>query len=138
MAIVLTKQSKKSVLDFIVEKSLSCYVMLFQNDLTPDDDTEFADFVEADYDGYDQIDFTASDRADIDEDDRGSRFLDDVTFTRTAGPTDNTIYGWALVYQGADDEMVQLFCERFPAPLLMVTPGDEIKFNLAILDELGT
>lgn len=139
MAIVFPDFARKDLLDFIVKNSDNCYVTLFKNDVTPDQTTVFEDLDDADFSGFAFFPFYDSDAAVIDGDGRGRIANATVTFTRGVGATTNTIYGWALIWiHGPGIIHPVLFVERFPAPILMASPGDEISFSLTVLDELGT
>lgn len=99
---------------------------LFQNNVTPDDDTEMTDLAECDFEGYAAV---VIDNGTVDAaPDTGGRAVcawDMVTFTRSAGATDNTVYGYGV--RDATGDL--LWAERFTAAVLMEEDAEPIEFE---------
>lgn len=104
------------------------HVRLYKNDLTPDPDTVVGDFDEADYDGYDDQDWTIT---PVTTDGVGRAVLQG-TLKEFNGPPDEVaqdIYGW-YVTNGLSNAV--MMCSRFAsAPKSMASPDDVIKIDLA-------
>ncbi len=96
------------------------HVRLFQNDYTPVEDSELADFDEADFTGYDQVSIAQGswDAAVIVADVAEVEYGAPPTYTCTGGAP-QTVYGWYIVSDGAN---VVLLAQRFDDPREMV-PG---------------
>jgi hypothetical protein len=72
------------------------YCRLFQNDITPDEDSELGDFVEADFDGYAQIIMNLWQGVALDGTDRAFTYHGTTSFLQTGTGTTNDIYGFYL------------------------------------------
>lgn len=105
-------------------------VMLFQNDFTPDENTTFAEFTAATFDGYANSSAITWGSAGSDQNGDGQIVGDTKTFTKAAGTTDNIIYG-AVILNAAADDWLRAF--RFTTPVSMNTEGQ----NLDVIPRLG-
>jgi len=113
---------------------LDLTLMLFENDLVPDDVTVFADLTPATFDGYAAI--VLNDTGDcsgfvqgpaIGSDLEWRIFIDQQQFTMSGVTTPGSVYGAALVDATAE---TILGIVRFPdAPLVMDETGDVIKVS---------
>jgi len=105
-------------------------MLLFVNDVTPDEDTVEADLVEADFAGYARI-TPAWDTIIPDAFGRATSLDALHTFTCTGGGVTNSIYG---IYFYDDTASLLQFVYRFPAPISMALAGDTIPFRGKLLD----
>lgn len=101
----------------------ACQLHLFQNDYTPDDDTDVGDLTEADFDDYASQD--CNDWSSPITDIAGKAFtIEQVHQWVLSSPpsTGNTIYGY--YFTRADGTLV--FAERFTSSAPMTSSGDQI------------
>lgn len=103
-------------------------IKLFQNDVEPTPDMVFADFTEADYTGYADIDVVAVPVAWDEANGDAALSFEGCHFQPTGSATTNTIYGYYMItglaaFGGADSV---LKAERFPAPIPMLGTMDAI------------
>jgi len=103
------------------------FVLLYENNLTPDQDTVFTDFVEATYDGYaaQPVNFGSASIVGHKGTIVGSAPLSFVVAT-TGSP--DTIYGY-LVADANTGEVV--YAEKFASPQVMENAGDTINITLS-------
>jgi len=129
MAVVMPYEGRKRYLEGVVSSIATFELRLFKNNITPDVDTEFADFTQADFSGYNAQNLTLGALVrDGDDNARQTALL--VQFAHSGGGTDNDIYGWYLIPNGGS---VVLFSERFSdAPRAMDSLGDEINITPAL------
>lgn len=107
---------------------LEWYFGLFQNDLTPDEDTELADVVEATFPGY--ANFLGT-WAGVTFDGLG-RAIDTaapITWSCDGGGAPQSIYGFFVFFAASQ----LMFIQRFAAPRSMTLAGDEITIVPTIL-----
>lgn len=108
---------------------------LYKNNVTPDDETVFADLVEADFDGYSRIDLdnwgaAFENAAGIAESDEQLR-----VFSCTGSTTANDIYGYFLMAPGS----TYLGAQRNPAgPTTIDTAGQTYPVQPVVTLENGT
>jgi len=128
MAVIITKEALMNQAYHVQEDEADYTLRLYKNDLTPDVDTEFGDLTEADFNGYSE-DFPLIDSIAWDAiDECAVATFNEKTWTKGAGGTSNTIYGWFMVEPnhdgGGGKKLVMV--RRFPSPLLMDTTGSLI------------
>jgi hypothetical protein len=138
MAVVFPDVGKEVALAVLFDAGRNPKIKLFKNNLNPVVATVLTDLTEADFSGYADIDLSAASAAAIDGTDRGFRELDANTFTHNGGATTNSVYGWYVVLDDPSPAAELFMIERFSAPQLMGSVGDQIVFDLTIFDELGT
>lgn len=131
MAVIITKECLMNQAYRIQEDEIEFYLRLFKNDVTPDIDTEIGDLTEADFQGYAEVEGSiASVTWDALEECSIAAF-DAHTWTKGAGGTSNTIYGWYVVEanrDGGSGKKLFLIC-RFGAPVLMESTGSIISIE---------
>lgn len=137
MAVVFPDTGKKTALQILLDSGNNPTMHLFQNNHTPAVGDALADYTEGDFSGYATVDISDASAADIDGSDHGFRERLAITFTRAAGATSNTIYGWYLTIDNPGVGAELFMAEKFSAPQLMATAGDQIKFDFTLFDELG-
>lgn len=106
----------------------SIEVCLYTNDITPDEDSELADFTEATYDGYSRISwppgtpFTdGAGKASI------APVIANFTGPETGGPVN--VYGFYVVYQWSGEQI--LMAGRLAgAPVTLTDVDDTVALNL--------
>lgn len=103
----------------------SCY--LFQNNMTPDQDTVLADLTNATFSGYIQATTNFGSATIVGHKGKivGTAPL---TFTHNGGGTSNTIYGYYVKITATSD---LLYVERFSSSQVMANNGDQIGITLA-------
>lgn len=103
----------------------SCY--LFQNNMTPDQNTVLADLTQATFSGYaaSVCNFGAATIVSHKGKIVGTAPL---TFTHNGGGTANTIYGYYVKITTTSD---LIYVERFSASQLMTNNGDQIGITLS-------
>jgi len=97
-------------------------VRLFQNDITPGPASVFADFDEADFDGYAMVEVEMN-APDYDTDGNPIIVVPSAVFNCNGATTPNTIYGYYMV-GGVSGEVI--LAERFTLPQPVVASGDTI------------
>lgn len=138
MAVFFVNEGRNNLLNVITSESeVNARIVLFVSGPTIDNATAFADLSIADFSGYADLVWTGAANASIDGSGRGSR-QKTFTFTHDGGGTDNTIGGWALVVDDPSGNPKLILAENFAAPLVMADAGNQITFDLTLLDELGT
>jgi len=120
---------KRPVLDMLVSGDSFALVVLrlYKNNVTPDEDSVFADFDEANFSGYAE-EVPAFGAASIVG--HKGKIVDGAAreFIHNGGATANTIYGYYVV----DDATSKvLWAERFSAPQAVANNGDKITITLA-------
>lgn len=102
--------------------TLHCY----KNDYTPVPDSAAGNFTEANFNGY-ASESLAGDWGIATEAADGKWYIEaaPVTFTKTAGGPDNTIYGWWIEAGG-----IVAMAERLGTPIVITT--DALPFRLTI------
>jgi len=102
--------------------TLHCY----KNDYTPIPDSAGGNFTEANFNGYASESLVGNWGA-VTEAADGKWYIEatPVTFTKTAGGVDNTIYGWWI-----DDGTNVVMAERLATPIVITT--DALPFRLTI------
>jgi len=102
------------------------YVLLFENNITPDQDTVFGDFVEATYIGYAAQPQNFGAAAIVAH--KGTIVgTAPLSFVVTTTGSPDTIYGY-LVADANTGEVV--YAERFASPQVMENAGDTINITL--------
>jgi len=129
MAVIMPYEGRDYYLTTLITAVATFELRLFKNNITPDIDTEYADFTECDFSGYSSINLTLGGVArDGDDNARSTALL--AQFAHNGGGTANDVYGWYLIPNGGT---VVFFAERFSdAPRVMDTLGDEINITPAL------
>lgn len=91
-------------------------IKLFQNDYTPVNTSVAGDFTVATFDGYSNQTLSGFSAAALNVDNKAQTVGDLVTWTKTAGATSNTIYGYYVVTGGG----ALVYAERNPAGGVLV------------------
>jgi len=136
MAIVLPNAAEVIALRAIINDE-ELDVRIFQNDITPDDDTVLADFTEADFIGYAPAMLISEDFSTTPGtagNPAVSLYNFVVSFTSTASQASQNCYGYYVVGRTSGDLR---WCERFTdAPYNIVNNNDS--FGLTPRIELNT
>lgn len=125
MAVVYVFEGKERTLEVILSTLGNWSLRLFQNNVTPDNDTVLAALDVADFSGYSDFSVTWG---GVVEDANGNAAATALVaeFIHSGGATANDIYGWYLVMQVGGTEKLT-YCERFSdAPRVMEFVDDEI------------
>lgn len=123
MALVVTNLGEVLMLGTLVTELFGTLTLrLFQNDITPDAETETADFDEADFPGYASIDL--DDWSSAVEIPSGEAETVEQTriFTATGSSPANDVYG----YYVTNGSGVTVWAERFAAMQVVNGSGDEV------------
>lgn len=124
MAVIVPSEGRKRLLE-VIKTNSTHRCALFKNNLTPDVDSELADFTIADFSGFGEVNITWG-AVTVNDDDNGEMTGGLVQFVHDGGATSNDIYGY-LVYDIAGGANKVIFCERFSdAPRSMAVEDDEI------------
>lgn len=123
--IIFCEQGWLAAMTNVVAGGVLYRIHLYQNNYIPTIFSTVADFTEADFSGYGTsivltwgVPFiNGSNQAEID--------ALAVTWTRSGGPTSNTVYGIYVT----DNAGNLAYAERFPAPINMVSIGDAITYT---------
>lgn len=91
------------------------YYNLYQNDFTPDQDTEIGDLVVADFDGYAGPTASSGWATPVTASGHAKTAANILSWTHSGGATDNVIYG----YYETDQFGNMLAVERFATPITM-------------------
>lgn len=138
---LLPRESMGLILDLVMSRicsdeptQIDLTLMLFKNDLIPDELTAFADLDPADYSGYAPV--VLNDTGDCTgfvqgpaqgSDDQWRLIIDQQEFPMTGATVPNQVYGAALV-DASGSRLAAIV--RFPdAPLVMDEGGDSIKVS---------
>jgi hypothetical protein len=121
---VFCEDGWKQVLNDLVAASDLARIRLFQNNHVPLLTDTAANYTEATFTGYGGFQSLAWGSAFINGSTQGEIDATEVTWTRTAGATSNTIYG--VYITDAADALV--YAERFDAPLSITATGDAVKY----------
>lgn len=100
-------------------------VMLFQNAIVPDKDTELADLDVATFSGYAVSAAVVWGTPYLDANGVATVQAGSVQFTQSAITVTNTVYGWALVGDPAGTPYL-ICAERFDSPIAMLEVSDGI------------
>lgn len=119
MALKVPNVGELELLDEILRED-DFELHLYKNDYTPVDDSELADFTEADFEGYASEALTNWVAAVTDANGRAFTHADSLTFTKGTGGVSNTVYGYYVV-NASNSELV--WAERFLAGIVMDTDG---------------
>lgn len=125
MPIVAPNEGLPALLDYILRDDVDGVadweLILFVNDITPDQDTEYADLTEATFTGYSSVTVTRGDwtAAVIDSDVAVSTWGAAATTWTNTG-SEQTVYGYAMVT--ATSPVIRLI-ERFASPVVLATNG---------------
>ncbi len=125
MALKVPDPSERALLDALTGSTLltGCHVRLYKNNYTPVDATVVGDLTAADFQGYSQANL-ASPAAATTVSNKAVTSWDQVTYTKGAGGTGNSIYGYYVV----DSAGNLLWAERDPAaPVDMSVDGNQYK-----------
>jgi hypothetical protein len=126
VAIIVPNESEILQLDTLRSNLLDAGLLrLYQNDYTPDEDSTFEDFTEADYDGYDGSETPTWSSAATDGTGRAFTQSEIIQYGHDGGSPTNTIYGY--FFTDISDNL--LFAERFAVPQEM---EDSHPFNLQV------
>lgn len=123
--IVLPNEGLADQLAYIVKATISgvdpWQIMLFQNDITPDQDTVYADLTEATFDGYSRYTLTRSEwQSPTIVADKAVSTYGTVPLVWIAASAGETIYGYALVTQTSP---VIRAIQRFGSPPTLAVDG---------------
>lgn len=102
----------------------SLSVMLYKNNLAPDQDTVLADLEECDFGGYARVTALAFGTPHNGPTGAAETVGAEASFVATSGTTPNTVYGWGLVKEGTPDVLIA--AEAFADPVNIVKTGDGI------------
>lgn len=125
MPIVAPNEGLPALLDYILKDNVDGVadweLILFVNDITPDQDTEYADLTEATFTGYSSVTVTRGDwtAAEIADDVAVSTWGTSATTWTNTG-SEQTVYGYAMVT--ATSPVIRLI-ERFASPVVLATNG---------------
>lgn len=123
---MIPKEGRIAALDRITGQPGATQLLtlhLFSNNLTVDDDTELADFVESAYNGYAEVDDCDFPDAAIDGDGFGATTSRDITFTKSAGGTGETVYGWYFTFEDSGSVTRLYLTSRFASPFDFTVDG---------------
>lgn len=125
MPVVAPNEGLPALLDYMLKDDVSGVgpweLILWTNDITPDQDTEYGDLTEATFTGYSSVTVTREDwtAAVIDSDVAVSTWGETPTTWTNTG-SEQTVYGYAMVT--ATSPVIRLI-ERFASPVVMGTNG---------------
>ncbi len=132
MSLIVPDEGEVAMLDMLVngDGMAGLHLRLYQNNLTPDQDTVLADFTEATFSGYAEDSPSFGAAATVSH---KGKIVDTAArdFTHSSGGTSNTVYGYYLV--NAPDTKV-LWAERFSSPQVVAVNGDKITITLALTE----
>lgn len=133
MPLIVPDEGEVAMLDMLVngDSFANVRLRLYQNNLTPDQDTVYGDFAVATFSGYGEE--TPSFGAASIVSHKG-KIVDSAerTFVHNGGGTSNTIYGYYVV--DSVNNLV-LWAERFATPQSMSNNGDLIGITLAFTED---
>lgn len=122
---VFSEQGWLDVFDTVTGANLLYRIHLYKNNHVPAFTDTILDFTEADFSGYGSSILLAWGAAVINSGVQALIATPPVSWTRSSGPTSNTVYG-VYVTNVAGDLM---YAERFPAPISMTSNGDTISYE---------
>lgn len=127
MANVIVQQGDTRILDAIVaDGTVLATLKLFQNNHTPAPTDTEANYTEATFSGYADIDISAQwGAAFVNGNGQGEIDCPPFTFAFGGGAVTNNVYG-AYVVDGAG---ALIYAERFAAPVFMSAAPDEIIYT---------
>lgn len=132
MAVVYPYESRNQDLLELIGAYSGFQLCLFQNNITPDVDSVFADFTECDFSGYLYAGLTLGPIL-RDANDNAKTTALGIAFTHNGGGTANDVYGWFLVTDYGTSPKVR-HCDRFAdAPRIMSSSGDQIVITCALI-----
>lgn len=134
MSAIFPKQGRQLVINMLLRNGTNAKARLFKNNFAPDADTVFADFVEADFDGYAAVNLTGAD-ATINGTDQGETENDGITFTRASTGAAQTVYGWYVEVLDPSAHSRVFLCDLFSTPQVVTNAGDAVVFNLRVFDQ---
>lgn len=119
----------------LINNRASIALRLYQNPVIEMPNLQLSDFVEATFDGYEEV-YPAGFGEPISDEDE-SRFLMEaspVTFTKGEGEVGNTIQGWMTVLKTTGGDFL-VGWTPFPEPFNMMAEGDTFTFKPKMLVE---
>jgi len=129
MTVVYGYEGKAVALEAIQAAYSTGVVSLFKNNITPDNDTVYGDFVFADFSGFAPVQPPTWGSTVPDGNGNASQTALVCEFAHDGGGTDNDIYGWAYLYYNGGTPYFA-FGERFAdAPREMSGLGDVIRIT---------
>jgi len=133
MALVVPDEGEVALLDMLVngDTLANAELRLYENNLTPDEDTVYGDFNEATFTGYAAQTPTFGSASIVSH--KGS-ISDTATrdFVCSTAGTPDVIYGYYVV--DAVNNLV-LWAERFASPITIAAAGDTISINLVFTED---
>lgn len=131
MTFILFPDEKVRLLTLKLPRLRAATLHLFQNDYTPDDESEPDDFEEASFPGYSSVSLEDFTNAYLNPFNQGETDTPLLLFTMTGAAPTNNIYGWYMT--DAADEL--MMAERNPgAPVPMNAVGAEYPVLLQFLE----
>lgn len=123
---------------FLLNSSPALYVRLFLDDITPDEDTVFADFTEPSFAGYAAIPTTSITWPDpaINGDEEGESDGPTITWTKSADALPpQVVHGIWISFQRGGGSPVVFWADRFTDPITITDAGDEVQKKLNWFDQ---
>lgn len=119
MGVVVNAELEAALNQRVTNLNTDSVLRLFKNDIVPDPATVEGDFVEADYDGYAEVDLTGEWSSAVQaQDGEYESETDSYLFNPPTMGSPNTIYGFFIV-----DSVGLVACERFSTPIIMEVGG---------------
>jgi len=132
MAAIVPNEGERAALDILSLPDHEMKVWIFSNDITPDDDSVFTDFVIPDYQYSSSLDLTGSPVAVTSGSGRAKRSFTNLTFTRVGTHSPETIYGWIITLKVVTEDLFVFMAKRFTTPIVLTNAGDKVSFDLDI------
>ena len=130
MSAVVSDDGLQVIANHLEFEPFTVKIKLFKSDHTPATGSVIADFTEADYSGYASQD---SDPVSVTWDSSAGGkaifLFTQKTFTRGAGGTTNTIYGYFIQINDHGGTQKLLMAEKFSAPVVLDTNGQYIQIT---------
>lgn len=125
MPIVLPNEGLPTMLGWMLREDTSALpantLILFSNDITPDQDTVYGDLTEAAFGGYSSVSIARGTwTAPVVDSDHGLTVYGSTPLTWICTSSPETIYGYAVVTPSSP---IILWCERFASPIVLSTGG---------------
>lgn len=122
---VFSQNGWLSIWNAAVGSAVLVRIRLFQNNYVPTPYDTTSAYTEATFSGYPGFTNLAFGAAFINGANQGEIDSPQVTWTQDGGPTGNLIYG--VYVTDATDKLI--YADRFPAPVNMVSVGNQIQYT---------
>lgn len=138
MAVIFPDVGKVLALQIVLLPSQTPQLHLFKNSYTPVVGTLLSDLTEATFPGYAPINLTLGSTPTINGSDQGQYQWLANTWTCSTTFGGETEVGWYITIKDLTGTPQLFMVEKFSAGVLVMNSGDQVQFDLTLLDELGT